>query len=293
MAAETSDVILFKSRSLAGRLSASFKFLNANLSLLLRLGTYIVLPVAVVEALYMAFFGAVPQAGAGAGYLAASAVAFLVAVAGSCFFSSLVYTLLRGHAETGSLPAYRLKDLKQPLLANARKVFFSGLLLFAVGLLCGALAVGLAVLTPYTLILTVPLAVFILVPLGYLTYIYIFEDVPLTAAVVKSYKLGIPTWGAAFSVLLISYLLALVIQVVACLPWYTAVMVENLAYVAQMRGEGGVLPGFFPYLMFFLVLAGTLISFLANMLVLSAMGYQYGSAETKRKALLAETNQLL
>lgn len=292
MAAKTSDVVLFKSRSLVGRLAASFRFLNDNLSLFLRLGTYVLLPMAVVEALYLAFFRPVSPEGGDVVAMVAGAIAGIVVVAGHCFFGSLVFTLLKKQAELGGLPAYRLKDLKAPLLANARKVFSCSLLLFAIGLLCGVLAVVLAMLTPWTLVLTLPLLLFVMVPLSYTIYIYIFEETTLLSALVKSFKLGVPAWGATFAVLLVSFLVALIIQVVAVLPWYTALMVDHLAYLSQMRGEAVALPGFFSYLMFFLALVGILISSIANTIAMSAMAFQYGSAETKRKEQLTEETQL-
>ena len=51
-----------------------------------------------------------------------------------------------------------------------------------------------------------------------------------------------------------------IIQLIVCLPWLMGLMVNSYATIAVMSGETVVLPGFFPFLMFFLVTIALLIS---------------------------------
>ena len=52
MADQIYNLELFKSRSLLGRLFAAFRFVNNNLRVFLKLGTYLLLPMVVILALY-------------------------------------------------------------------------------------------------------------------------------------------------------------------------------------------------------------------------------------------------
>lgn len=205
----------------------------------------------------------------------------------------MIYTLFYKYARSGSLPEYRLKDLKQALIVDAKKIFLYGLVIFVIGTLCGILILLLLSLSPYTLILTIPLALFVLLPFSYTPFVYILEETSLINAIIKSFKLGIPTWGAIFAIRFISSFIVFIIQLIVCLPWLMGLMVNSYATIAVMSGETVVLPGFFPFLMFFLVTIALLISYLTNVLIISAMAFQYGSAETKRKELLMEDNQSL
>ena len=293
MADQIYNLELFKSRSVLGRLFAAFRFVNNNLRVFLKLGTYLLLPMVVILALYNVLFITGLQDKTSAGYWIVTIISFLILIAGTCCFNSLIYTLFYKYARSGSLPEYRLKDLKQALIVNAKKIFLYGLVIFVIGTLCGILILLLLSLSPYTLILTIPLALFVLLPFSYTPFVYILEETSLINAIIKSFKLGIPTWGAIFAVRFISSFIVFIIQLIVCLPWLMGLMVNSYATIAVMSGETVVLPGFFPLLMFFLVTISLFISYLTKVLIISAMAFQYGSAETKRKELLMEDNQSL
>ena len=74
------------------------------------------------------------------------------------------------------------------------------------GIACGFLfifavifIVLLAVLTPFTLILTIPLLFAFMVPLALMAPIYLFEDISLGKAFAKTFRLGFATWGGVLS----------------------------------------------------------------------------------------------
>lgn len=284
MTNQASKIEFFKTRSLLGRLSASFKFMNDNLSIFLRLGTYISLPTAILVALYCAFFVSKPVAEQQSlEYMISTVVLGIVLIIGICAFCSLVCTLIQKYAEEGVLLQYRLKDLKKLLLENTKKVFLVGLITSVIGAVLTLIFAFFAYLTLYTLILTVPLIIFVLVPLNYTVYIYLLEKTSLIVAFRKSYQLGVRTWGSIFAVGLIAAFLVGIVQTIAALPCIMALVVNNLANMALLRGEVAVLPGFFPFLMFFLAFIAILISFLGNIMQLIPMAFQYASAEESRR----------
>ena len=289
---ETSKNAFYKSRSLLGRLSASFKFMNENSVLFLKLGTFVLLPVAIVQGLYAAFYGNIsPENVFSLGNLIALIVSFLVSVVGICVFNSLIYTLIHKYIEVGRLPAYQLKDLKHPLLANAKKVFIAGLITFVLFAVLITLIYLLATLTLYTLIVTTPLFFFLLVPFIYIECVYLLEHTTLMDAVKKSFSLGVRTWSSTFAILFLMSFLIGAIQLVASLPWFIGLMTGTLAQNAILEGGAGTLPGFYPYLMFILAGIAFLITLLSRGAVLITMAFQYASVETMRKERLLEEAQ--
>lgn len=284
---QASNPAFFKSRTVLGKLSASFKFMNENLGTLLKLGTYLLLPVVIVQGVYSAIYGYVPANYVyDAGYVAATAVTVLFLIVCLCLFNSLIYTLIRKYATRGDLPSYRLKDLKEPLLANAKKVFLLGLALFVVFGLYTMLAGLLAWLSLYTLILTIPLFFVLVLPFFFSAYVYILEELPLFAALKKAFVMGMRAWGSTFAVLFVTGLLAGIIQFVAYLPLTVGLMAGKLAANAVMKGEVASLPGFFPLLIFVLTAIALLVSILSRMMIIISMGFQYASVETTRKERL-------
>lgn len=281
---QASNVAFYKSRTVLGRLSASFKFINDNLSTLLKLGTYCILPAAVLHALYFAVYG--NSMGVGSQpliYMAFVVVMAVVTLLCSVLYSSLFYTLLQKYAERGTLPAYRLKDLKNELITNAKKVFLLGIILFGLFAVYAGIFFLLMWASLYTLVVTVPLFLVLWLPFCYSGYIYILEDIPVWNALKKAFVMGMRTWGSTFVVLFLTGFLVCVIQTVVYLPWMVGLMAGNLASGAALLGGESALPVFFPYLMFVLGVIAILLSALAQMMVVLSLGFQYASVETSRK----------
>lgn len=282
MDTETSNAAFFKSRSLPGRLSVAFKFINGNFRYLLRQGSFILLPMCVIQALYAAYFR--DAATLSAGNVMALSILILLSLAGSGLFGALIFTSLQEYIELGYVPAYKLKEIKTSLLKNMRRLvsmwFVMFVCLFILLAACGALLN----LSLYTMIITIPLLLFVLVPLAYAIFIYIFEGKDLIASIKKSFGLGVPNWGSTFVVSVLMSALAVVVQIVASLPWITTVLVENLARLSVLQGNEANLPGFFPVLVFVLAMVATFISILSGgLLGIIPMAFQYGSIEARRK----------
>jgi len=54
---QSSKIIFYKSRSLAGRFSAAFDFIENNLKVLVKLSSFILLPLAILVSLLFTIFG--------------------------------------------------------------------------------------------------------------------------------------------------------------------------------------------------------------------------------------------
>ena len=277
---------IYKSRSLAGRVTAAFRFINANFSYLFKRSSYILVPLALVQALYFALFAANPAPSVAS--LVASVLVTVLTIAGNLLFYSFLYTALQNYAEAGNLPVLPLKEMWTPVLRNAKKLFYVG---FFIVLFYGCLLLiswlG-ALASIYTLIVILPLAVFLLVPLSFFGFRYVLEPEEMGIAFRKSYRMGITFWGSTFAMLLIAAVLVGIIQLVASLPLLTSLYVERVAILSQMEGNEAVLPGFFRFLLFFLAFVSTFVSLVSVTLSVVLMAFQYGSAVTTGNERRAE-----
>lgn len=282
MDTETSNAAFFKSRSLPGRLSVAFKFINENFKYLLKQGSFILLPISVIQAFCMVYFKDI--ATVSVGNIVALSVIILVTLAGSVLFCAFIYSSLQEYIKLGYVPTYKLKDIKTSLLRNAGRVLLIYMIMLVCFLLLLALCGILLTLSLYTMIIVVPLLLFVIVPIGYAILIYLFEDKGIIATIKKSFRLGIPNWGSTIVVALLMTALVGVVQIIAALPLYTAVYVESLAWLSLLQGNEATLPDFFPVLLFILTIVATFISLLSGgLLGIIPMAFQYGSVEAQRK----------
>ncbi|MEG2573860.1 MAG: hypothetical protein RSA44_04265 [Bacteroides sp.] len=294
MDTQISQTAFFKSRSLAGRLSASFQFINKNFSLLLKLSSFILLPMAVLSALYMAVY---PSNSTFVGVSVVQTIAFaLVGIV--CFvsfflFNSFLYSVIQKYAELGVVPNLTLKNMKLLLITNAKKLLLIWLVFAALFILYGALVCGLAYLSLYTLLLTIPLFFFLIMPLSYTNFIYLYEGTSIVASFKKSFKLGLPSWGSIFVIVLLMGCLAALFQLIVSLPWMSLMMAASFANVSMLQGDVVSLPGYFGVLVFFLSFISVLLSSLSSIIVTIPMAFQYASVEASRREREQEETQSL
>ena len=282
MAGSVADAF-FKSRSLLGRVSASFKFLGDHLAVLLKWGVALLLPVALVAALYGLLRSVMDWSWTGV--LCADVVMCLLFAGGYLCFAAFVYAFLKRFSQDGALPACSLKGMKGLVASELKRVAVPGLFLMAVLAVCAAVVLLLCKWSVYTLFASVPVFVALLLPLwGYLVNISVWEGVPFGKALTKSFRLGFSTWGALLAVALISFGIAVCVQVVFTLPF----VLSSLAFDAAASSSGGALPSFFPVLMFVFSFIGVCATYFSTAVMLVFSAFQYGSAETRRKERLAE-----
>ena len=98
----------------------------------------------------------------------------------------------------------------------------------------------LAALTPFTLILTLPMLVACVIPLSLFSPIYLFENIGIWEAFKKTYRLGFATWGGVFLIALIMGLIGGILQGITMLPWYVATIVK---YFFAMSDSGSAVIG--------------------------------------------------
>lgn len=298
---QTSKIVFYKSRSLAGRFSAAFDFIENNFKVLAKFSSFIILPVAVLISLffivYNNFAAQIVQGNIGSSgltkYLVLVSALVLVCIIGDILFKGTVFALVKEYSLRESIERLSFKEMKNKLVANIKRFLIVNLVLALLLIVYIALLAGLIFLSPWTLVFTFPFLLFITIPFTYAQEIYMFEDIKVMAAVKKGFKLGIPNWAGTFFLLILAEIFALIIQCIAFTPWGVGSFVQSLSFSSILDGNVSTLPTYFSVLMFVLSVIGYFVSYLAQLLPTISMMFQYFSATQKQVEKDLELNQPL
>lgn len=291
METQKPKIALYVKRSFGEKLTATFGFVNENWKVLLKYTTYLILPLCLIQGLSMksfmqSYMGVVASAGNGissyddlAYTLGVSYGALiLLSMIGGLILTSLVYGLIKLYNEREErLAGVTFADLKPLLFSNAKRLLI--LWLFMTAIILGAIVVMalLIVITPWTMLLTIPFLIACIFPLTLLPSIYLFENIGVWQAFLKTFRLGFATWGGIFGVTFVTGFIANVVQGVLSIP-YMVVMVVGVALTTsgmqtEMTTSAGF--GFMNYLFAVLMTFGIYLSMIFTML---GLVYQYGHA---------------
>lgn len=292
MESQKPRIELYVKRPFGEKLNASFDFIKENWKPIIKFVTYLLLPLSLIQALSLngfmgGYMGVVSQASQGDSDSILSAlpalglsysVLLLCSWLGSVVLVSLIYALMTTYRKReGRLEGITLGELKPLLLHNVVAMIKLTLFCFVLMMAALCLLVGLVVLTPFTLMLTLPLLVACAVPLSLWAPVYLFEEISLIGALKKTFRLGFATWGGVFLITLIMGIIASILQGVAGIPWSVAFMVKSIFSLS----EGGDIAGSSVGYTFLLYLFGILQCFgiyLSAVFTILGITYQYGHA---------------
>lgn len=297
---------MYKKRPFGEKLNASFDFIKENWKIILKFVTYLILPLCLVQALSLnglmggAFnmmqmgehnvLGAGELAGVGMTLFMHYSAYILLSMLGMILITSLIYGLIRSYNEREErLQGLTLGMLKPMLLHNMKRMLILILLCFLFVILVVTVTAALAILSLYTLFLTFPLIIAIIVPLALLAPIYLFEDVSIIDAFKKTFRLGFATWGGVFLISLIMGIIANILQGVTMMPWYIATLVKYFFAMSDGGSTATVSVGY----SFFLYLLGIIQTFgiyLSMIFSLVGMAYQYGHASEVVDSVTVESD---
>lgn len=292
MESQKAPIKLYAKRSFGDKMNASFDFIKENWKPLLKFITYLLLPLSLLQALslngfmsqYMgimteassgnsnAILGVLPQLGTTYG------LTVLCYWIGAMLITALVYALIKAYNQRPErLVGITLTELKPLLMHNfwamVRLTLFSFLLL----LITFSLIIGLAVLTPFTLIITLPLLFALIVPMSLYAPVYLFEDIHLMAALAKTFRLGFATWGGVFLITLLMGIIGGILQGVIGTPWTVAVMVKQLFSISD-TGDAVTVSVGYNFVIYLFAILQCYGSYLGMTFTLVGVAYQYGHA---------------
>lgn len=292
MESQKAKITLYAKRSFGEKMNASFDFIKENWKPLFKLTTYLILPLCLIQALSMNGLMSSSlalttnvQAGSfnsiadlGLMYWLNYGLTVICCLIGSIILTSLVYSLIKTYNEREErLEGITLSALKPLLLKNMGKLLKLTLFGILLGVIICVVVVLLAVLTPFTLILTIPVLIACAVPVALFAPIYLFENISIWEAFKKTFRLGFATWGGILLIALVMGLIGSILQGITMLPWYIATIVKYFFAMSDSSSAVTVSPVY----NFFLYLLGILQTFgayLATIFTIIGIVYQYGHA---------------
>ena len=304
MEAQKPKIALYVQRSFGEKLTATFDFIKENWKPLMKFTTYLMLPLCLLQGLSLNGLmsgtmvlgdmtgGSFDSSVVGASIMALVTYYSLYAVLyllGTVMLTSLVYALVRTYNEREErLNGIVFGDIKPLLLRNVKRLFLMGIACGFLFLFAVILVVLLAVLTPFTLILTIPLLFAFMIPLVLMSPIYLFEDISLSEAFAKTFRLGFATWGGIFLILIVMGLIASVLQTIVSIPWYVIYIVKMIFTMSDGGAtSSSVGLNFAQYLFSILMLYG---SYLSAIFSIVGLVYQYGHASEVVDSITVESD---
>ncbi len=298
-------IAMYAKRPFGEKLNASFDFIKENWKQLFKYSTYLILPVCLLQAAnFNGLMGGMTdltamqaEGSAAANPLAVFGTAFLLNYAGVVFFSclgallltSLIYAMVRLYNEREErLNGITFSDIKPLLLHNIKRLFIMGVIIGFLFLVAFILVVLLAVLTPFTLVLTLPLLFAFMVSLALMPPVYLFEDISFGEAFKKTLRLGFATWGGIFLILIVMGIVASVLQMSVSIPWYVIYFVKmifSLSDGGEVTSSIGL--NFAQYIFAILMLYG---SYLSAIFGIVGLVYQYGHASEVVDSITVESD---
>lgn len=295
MKLQNPKIVFYAQRKFGDKITATFDFVKENWRVMLKYLVYMVLPICLIQSLTMnrlmsEYLGMAMSdtidtdisSGVWLSLIANYGLTILFMMIGSMLISALVYTFMSVYNEREE----RLTDIK---FADFKSAFYMRLtryiLLIVFGIALGILAIAvvvlLAVLSPWTLMITIPLLFVCAIPLTLFVPVYLFEEkITIFQAFTRSLRLGFATWGGVFAVSFVIGIIANIVSGITMMPWYVATIVKQVFIATDIQSDVMVTPGY----SFIIYVFGIIQAFglyLAMALQLIAVAYQYGHAREK------------
>jgi hypothetical protein len=152
-----------------------------------------------------------------------------------------------------------------------------------------------AVMTGFINLLLLAVYIIVIVPFMYSAFKYIMQPEEKVKAILgKNYVVGLRHWGFLFSVGFVVTILTTIVGVIIFIPFLIIFAAQSVSQLGAMDGDATGMPGYFPYLMFFV----SIITFFAltylMIFINSVQYYVYGSIEAreeeKRKFIIKKDN---
>ena len=295
----------YKVRDFSEKLNATFDFLRENWQSLLQFSFYLILPICLLQSFAI---NAMMRFSLAMGYestydspteslnalMQNVGIYMILILLGTSVVYAMTFSLMAAYERRDNrLLHIQWQDFKPSMIRNTLKA----LRLFLFTICCASLAVTLiiwlAVISTWTLILTIMafLTGFIalMVPFSLMMPVYLFEDIRFVEALKKSFKYGFSAWGGTFVIVFVFGFLANIVSGVTMMPWYIVLLMgDAFSLSGQDTGMNASLTyQFITYLLGILQAYGMYLS-----LILSSVGiaFQYFHLREKNEGKSVDEN---
>lgn len=286
METEKKKILLYERRSFSAKFEAVFDFIKENKRPLGKFFLYLMLPLSMIQAfgsMHMVSFlvesvsvDFLEDPSGLLRWLSYTSIVSLCTMVGYVLLTALLGTLLQLYQmREGRLSGLTMHELRPALWSNVVRMLRVLLLEIVLVAALYLLLIVLFMLTPYTLLLTFPALLLVLLQLMLFPWVYLFEKKPLLKSLSRTFTLGFTTFGGFLLFIFVLSLLAGVFSGVTAVPMYVVLFIKILVTTSEASVSAGWLSGLFLFLASLLQMLG---SYAAMILVLLGSAYHYGHA---------------
>jgi hypothetical protein len=278
-------ITFYVERSFVEKINVTLHFIEENWKILLKYATYVILPLCLLQAIFVSLImnevDLQTRAAYGIVFFVNQGLAILCGIIGNVLFISLIYTLMAKYNECEErLAGFNFINLKQSLPKGAKRILRVFLFCLVVSILAALLLIALVTVTPLFLFLIVPLFLVCMVPLFLLIPIYMFENTGIFRAFLNAFRLGLATWWGVFIVYFLGTITACLFSIIFSIPWMVTAVVRHIFFLSDTPSEMTISTGYnlMQYLFTVIMLFGT---YLSGIFVSVGLAYQYAHARKK------------
>lgn len=294
----------YRQRSFSEKMNVVFEFIRENWKPLLKYSFYLIMPVCLIQTFAKnAFFGTyvnmlTKTSASNSIFLSNSMVGFfghygvwmLCSLIGSAILSGMIYAMMQTYAvRENKLQNITIDDFNDLLVKNTWKYIRLTLALLFMLILVSLLIGLLASITAWSLVITVPILLTVIMVLMLLVPVYIFErDITFFEAIGKAWILGYETFWGMLGLMIVLYLISFVIQTITSLPWNMMTIINTgLSVTSTSTMNQSAAFKFMQYIFGLLHSYGTYVSVIIGVI---GLAFQYFHAREKIEGVTIESN---
>ena len=288
---EKPKIEFYRRRTFSEKVSATFDFVRENWRVIFKYVSYLILPICLLQGVsYDAFMGNYVNSmlnavdggdmPSGLGFLGAGYIGIIVCtLVAYVLVSGVTASLIMLYNERDDrLRDITYADLKPLIWPNTGRSAVVMLISMLFSLVAIGIIIGLTILSPFSLIVTLPLGIAMLIPFTLVSPVYIYERTGIWQAVTKGYRLGFASWWGVLGFIILLSIIVNIITSIAFIPFYALMAVKM---VLGMEGDAAANSPWLTVGGFLSSAAMAFISYLAMSVMFIGISYLYSHIAEK------------
>lgn len=277
---------LYAKSSFSDRLNMTFVFIKENYKEIFKYMLYFALPICLIIAMFSTNLLAPLRNSISSPFFDVSTLAsqlntFLISIATAVFGTAFIYSIYaKKYSEAAKQGLWNDVPTLGKFIVRALVVFliqfvFVIFLVIPLGffVLFGGFALGLL-----SLLIIIPLLIFISPTIAMFTPVYMLENRGLGYSIQKSFKYANSTWGSTFGIYILLSIIASMLGMLGSIPY---LVMEILKNIGMFSGDGVNTSVTFLILYNIFQAVSLFFTFLFSLITIVGIMYQYGYAKDK------------
>lgn len=283
---------LYKERTFTQKFNDTFDYFGRNWKVYLRMLTYILLPLSMFQALslntYIQGMMDIDKINNMSGsdgllmqFIAGSAATMVFSIIGMTLVFGMTYALMMAYEENkGNISGMTFKELLPKLKRTMLRAATAMVTIDLIAALILLVSIGIAMVSPFLLVLPLFGSFALFIPLSLLFPVYIFERISITEALKKTIVWGFKTWGGIFAICVVISLIVSMVGNMASIPYSILLAMKSMVGITSDLSPIVNSP-VYTIATYIMGVLTTFVSYLGYSILAVAIAYQYGHAADK------------